>query len=245
MRTRLCDGVDRRDVLRIGALGAAGGATGLSLDNVLRAQEARPAAGDPTFGRARSCILVFLAGGPPQHETFDPKPDAPREIAGAFEPIATSVPGVHISGYLPLHDHPCIGAAVAHLRPSGRPIPAHVCLGEFPRAPFGWGGRGAGAGFLGAPFDPFPLLRSGGETRALDYPVAAPAVTTDVSLERLGQRRDILDRINRRLDRLGTSEAGARLDAIFHRLGSSPETELNDRFGRPSRLCQGKPIHFV
>jgi hypothetical protein len=46
-------------------------------------------------------MLIFLSGGPPQHETFDPKPDAPREIRGDFKSIPTAVPGVHLSETLP------------------------------------------------------------------------------------------------------------------------------------------------
>jgi hypothetical protein len=59
--------------------------------------EARPV----SFGRAKSCILLFLSGGPPQHETFDPKPDAPVEIRGDFRSIRSSVPGIHLSETLP------------------------------------------------------------------------------------------------------------------------------------------------
>jgi hypothetical protein len=44
-------------------------------------------------GTAKACILLYMTGGPSQHETFDPKPDAPDGIRGEFMPIATSVPG--------------------------------------------------------------------------------------------------------------------------------------------------------
>jgi len=54
-----------------------------------------------SFGRAKSVILLFLSGGPPQHETFDPKPEAPSEIRGHFRPIRTSVPGVQFCETLP------------------------------------------------------------------------------------------------------------------------------------------------
>ncbi len=53
------------------------------------------------FSRAKSVILLWLSGGPPQHETFDPKPDAPAEIRGPFQPISTNVPGIHFSELLP------------------------------------------------------------------------------------------------------------------------------------------------
>ena len=56
---------------------------------------------DPTFGRAKNILYVWLQGGPPQHETFDPKPDAPTEIRGPFKPIQTNVPGIQFCELLP------------------------------------------------------------------------------------------------------------------------------------------------
>ena len=53
------------------------------------------------FGRAKQVIMLFLSGGPPQHETFDPKPLAPAEIRGPFKPISTNVPGIQFSELLP------------------------------------------------------------------------------------------------------------------------------------------------
>ncbi len=50
---------------------------------------------------ARSCIVLFLMGGPPQQSTWDPKPDAPAEIRGEFGPIDTSVPGIRFASTLP------------------------------------------------------------------------------------------------------------------------------------------------
>ncbi|HEX4073614.1 MAG TPA: DUF1501 domain-containing protein, partial [Planctomycetaceae bacterium] len=74
---RLCDGINRRELLRVGSLSALG----LSLPRLLQAaQTGAPPRGiisDPTFGRAKNIIYVWLQGGPPQHETFDPKPEAP------------------------------------------------------------------------------------------------------------------------------------------------------------------------
>jgi hypothetical protein len=66
--------------------------------------------------KARSCIVLFLMGGPPQHSTWDPKPDAPAEVRGDFGPIATSVPGLALSELLPktaaLAEHLCLLRAV-------------------------------------------------------------------------------------------------------------------------------------
>jgi hypothetical protein len=95
--SRFCDGVLRRDFLQIGGLGAAG----LALPDLFRAraQESTPLA--PVSGRAKSCILLFMGGGPPQMDTFDLKPEAPVEVRGEFPPIATSVTGTQISSLLP------------------------------------------------------------------------------------------------------------------------------------------------
>ena len=88
----------RREWLRVGGLGCLG----LSLPGLLQRESfAASVAKGASFGRAKSCILLFLAGGPPQHETWDPKPDAPREVRGDFRSIPTSVPGVHFSETLP------------------------------------------------------------------------------------------------------------------------------------------------
>lgn len=114
---RLCDGVSRREVLQAGGLGLLG----LSLPALLSAGQTAAAGAHPQThrhsGRARSCILLFLMGGPPQHSTWDPKPDAPAEVRGEFSPIATTVPGLHICELLPrtaqLADKLCVLRAVS------------------------------------------------------------------------------------------------------------------------------------
>jgi hypothetical protein len=113
---RLCDGLTRREWLRVGGLGAFG----LSLPALLagrRATAASPAEAIPGFGKARACIVLFHLGGPPQHETWDPKPDAPAEIRGPFKPIATSVPGLQVCELMPqtarLADRLCVLRAVS------------------------------------------------------------------------------------------------------------------------------------
>ena len=102
--TRLCDGVSRRELLRIGGLGMLGSLSlsGLTLPGLLDAQAAPLSAGSgKMFGRAKNIIFLYLTGGPPQHETFDPKPDAPVDIRGPFNPIATNVPGIQFCELLP------------------------------------------------------------------------------------------------------------------------------------------------
>ncbi|MFO0867173.1 MAG: DUF1501 domain-containing protein [Gemmataceae bacterium] len=92
----LCDRLSRRDWLRIGALGLGAGVTWPQL---LRAQSS--ASPSHSFGRAKSVIMICLLGGPPQHETWDPKPDAVAEVRGPYRPIATSNPGLHVSELMP------------------------------------------------------------------------------------------------------------------------------------------------
>ena len=53
------------------------------------------------MGKAKSCILLFLMGGPPQHSTWDPKPDAPADVRGEIGPLATNVPGIHFGELMP------------------------------------------------------------------------------------------------------------------------------------------------
>ena len=113
--------LSRRELIRVGGLGALG----LGLP-ALRAGRAATLAGRP---RANSCLIIFLSGGPPQHETFDPKPAAPIEIRGPFLPIATSVPGLQFSELLPL------SAARAHrmcvIRSMTTGIHSHSTSGAF------------------------------------------------------------------------------------------------------------------
>jgi len=85
--------MNRRECLRIGALGGA-----LSLGQLLQVREARAA--DPKT--ERSAILIFMRGGPSHLDTFDMKPDAPREYRGEFNTIPTRVPGIHICEHLTL-----------------------------------------------------------------------------------------------------------------------------------------------
>lgn len=90
---RLCDGLTRRDWLRVGGLGAFG----LSLPDLLRHHQVQAAAP----AKVKACIVLFLMGGPPQHETWDPKPEAPVEIRGPLKPISTTVPGLQVGELMP------------------------------------------------------------------------------------------------------------------------------------------------
>lgn len=96
---RLCDSVTRRDLLRAG--GFSIGALALAGKSQQSPLLAAPASHDATSGRAKRVILLYLYGAAAQHETFDPKPDAPDEIRGNFRPIATAVPGLQVCEHLP------------------------------------------------------------------------------------------------------------------------------------------------
>ena len=95
----MCDGLARREFLQIGGAGTLG--FGLSDWLALREAQASVNASGPHFGRAKSCILLYLYGAHPQHETFDPKPEAPVEVQGEMKAISTNVPGIHFGEGLP------------------------------------------------------------------------------------------------------------------------------------------------
>ncbi len=121
----------RRAALQAGFLSF----TGLGLPSLLHAREIKTSVRGDGFGRAKSCILIFMWGGPSQLDTWDLKPEAPEDIRGLFRPIATSVPGISISEHFPLlarqthrltivrsmsHDDP------AHLSTAHRLLTGHI-----------------------------------------------------------------------------------------------------------------------
>ena len=134
---------DRRQFLRLGGLAGAG----FTLPRFLAAREAVTRSTAGTYGRAKQVIMLFLHGGHPQQETFDPKPHGPAAVRGEFGAIATSVPGVHFSDLLPrtanlmhrmaivrsmTHDNPnhvqaCLPAQTGHKHP-----PQFASRGDFP-----------------------------------------------------------------------------------------------------------------
>jgi len=92
-RQRFCDGLSRRDFLRVGALGVGG----LSLADLLRLR----AHGDH-WARPKSVIMILLPGGPSHLDLYDMKPDAPVEFRGEFQPIPSNVPGMDLCELMPL-----------------------------------------------------------------------------------------------------------------------------------------------
>jgi hypothetical protein len=182
----LCDGLTRRDFLQVGGLGAFGlGLSDLCRWQQLAAAPARPAA---AFGKARACILLFPYGSPPQHETFDPKPEAPAEIQGEMRSIATTVPGVRICDHLPaiaqVMEHVTVVRSMTHPYPehgvayavSG--IPTYTpALETRPRDPRHWP-------FIGSVVDYLQERRSG---------PTPPAVPRNIGLPWLLNSRTDLD----------------------------------------------------
>jgi len=207
----MCDGISRRNFLRIGGLGLAG----LSLPQLLKAEAA-------SGKRPKSVIMIYLVGGPPHQDMFDLKPDAPAEIAGPWRPIHTNVPGMEICEAFPRlarmadklvtirsiadsqagHDAyqvfnghhprtpkpnggwPQFGSAVARLQGSTRsttPPFISLCY-TCSHGPY----NEPGPGFLGPAYNPF---RPTGPTRD-------DMVLNGITLERLADRRKLLQSID-------------------------------------------------
>ncbi len=136
---RNCQGIVRRDFLQLGLHGAAG----IGLTNLLRLQV--NAKSSSVNASERRCILIWLDGGPTHHESFDPKPDAPSEIRGEFQPINTKVPGIRFSEAVPhlagIADKFTVVRSICHKDPNhgggnhymmtGTPTPVPVNCGAF------------------------------------------------------------------------------------------------------------------
>lgn len=95
-----CDGLTRRELLRVG--GSA--VLGLGLGDLFALQakaEAKPHSGGPGFGKAKSVILLYLQGGPSHIDLWDPKDNVPDNVRSVFKPIGTKLPGVRFTELLP------------------------------------------------------------------------------------------------------------------------------------------------
>jgi hypothetical protein len=165
--------MSRRDCLRLGLGALLGG----GLAHALRLRTWAGTAESPT---AKSCILIWLDGGPTHYETFDPKPEAPKEIRGEFEPIRTKVPGVLFSQHLKhlgaLADKLAVVRSIRHEQGNHGAGNHYMMTGAPPRIPVGCGAfvsfhpslgsvvaheRGAPAG-MPAYFSMPQMSRSGG-----------------------------------------------------------------------------------
>ena len=211
---RRCDGVSRRDFLRVGAIGGLG----LSLAGLARA-EART--GKKSRTRARSVILLYLGGGLSHHDSFDPKPEAPAEVRGKYTTIATSVTGLRVTEMVPrlarvMHrvalvrsgahnndhhetatnwvlsgrfgsafgDFPAMGAVVAHEMGFKGELPPYVAI---PRNPsFTWElGKSA---YLGGRYESFKT----GDPNAPRFTVQDVAPAETLNAKRSTRRRSLL-----------------------------------------------------
>jgi hypothetical protein len=255
---RLCDGVSRRDFIRIGGLALGG----LSLPQLIQAEQL---AGIRNSHKA--VIMIYLVGAPPHQDMFDFKMDAPAEIRGPHRPMATNVPGIQISEHMPRcakimdklvpirtmygspngdHDSficytgrpalnqppggwPSMGSVLSKLEGQTDPaIPAFVGLA--PKAGHPPYGSPGHPGFLGAAQSAFRPNGPGMEDLKLN----------GVSLERLADRKALLagfDEFRRDFDRSG---AGEGLDAFkqqaFNILTSSKLMEALDLSREPEKV---------
>jgi hypothetical protein len=210
---RDCDGVSRREFLRVGGLSALG----LALPQLLQADAAKP-------GRSEvSCILLWMGGGPSHIDTFDPKPDAPSEIRGEFGAISTNVSGIQISDKLPklakqadkysilrsvtspdanhetaTHylltgyafnpaiEYPAYGSVVMREKGPRAGMPANVLMGGYPFAH-------GGAGYMGAVYNPFNI---NGDPANPAFSVQDVSPPNGVDMERVARRRSILEQLD-------------------------------------------------
>lgn len=138
MLRKNCEGMSRRDCLQVGLGALLGG--GLAHILGLRAHAA---AEKKAEAKAKSCILVWLDGGPSHYETFDPKPGAPKEIRGEFGTIPTRVPGLHFSDCLPrlagIADKLAVIRSIQHDQGNHGAGNHYMMTGAPPRIPVGCG----------------------------------------------------------------------------------------------------------
>ncbi len=136
---KTCDGVQRRDFLRVGVAGMAG----MNLASYLSMAEA----GELAQSQGKNAIFVNLNGGPSHMDTFDLKPDAPTEYRGIFNPIKTNVNGVEFSEHLPnlakCADKFAIFRGVSHTLGAHRLGTEYVNTGNRPLASLEYPGYGA------------------------------------------------------------------------------------------------------
>ena len=134
-----CDGFSRRQCVRLGLHAAIGA----GFVDLLRLRSEARELPEALPVRARSCILVWLDGGPTHYETFDPKPDAPVEIRGEFNPIATKVSGLQFCEHLPqlasIADRIAIVRSIRHNQGNHGAGNHYMMTGAPPRIPVGCG----------------------------------------------------------------------------------------------------------
>ena len=207
---RTCDGVTRRDFLKVGSLGVIG----LTLPELLQLQAQAATTGQP---KAKAAIVLWMGGGPSHLDTFDPKPDAPMEYRGEFTGISTQGGDFQVSQHLP--KLAAMGSQFSVLRAVTHPEGAHergttYMLTGYRQIPgfeypgygsvvakeMGWKGSMppyvaipqvegyAASGYLGAEGSPF----SAGDPGAGNYQVRDVVLPGGVNDGRLGRRREFV-----------------------------------------------------
>ncbi|MFN4260472.1 MAG: DUF1501 domain-containing protein [Gemmataceae bacterium] len=251
-----CAGMTRRDCLQLGLGALLGG----GLAQALRLQKAAAASGAAIEPVAKSCILIWLDGGPTHYETFDPKPDAPTEIRGEFGTTATKLPGVHFSEHLTrlasIADKLAIVRSIRHNQGNHGAGNHYMMTGAPPRIPVGCGAfvsfhpslgsvtaheRNAPAG-LPAYFSIPTMSRSGGPNFlgakyapfiVADDPNSANFRVRDVSLPRelTGERFESRRDIRINLDRMAR---------IADKAAGDPVTALDENYQQGFELITSK-----
>ncbi len=258
-----CDGVSRRNFLKIGSLGLGG----IALPELLRAESASGirSAGQPH----KAIIMIFLPGGPSHQDMFDLRMDAPAEIRGEFKPISTNVPGIEICEYLPriaqLADKYTIIRSMVGAEDRHDAITCHTGRNPRNQPPGGWPAMGSvlgkvqgsgdpavpafvglapkmghvpwsdngTAGFLGTAYAPFELNKGGGKD---------DMILQGITLDRLADRRSLLsslDAFRRDVDTSGTiSGLDAYTQQAFGILTSSKLVEALDLTREDPKLVE-------
>lgn len=244
-----CDGVTRREVLRVGGLAFGG----LSLADILKVRAA-----DAGGSRPRSVIMVWLRGGASHIDSYDMKPDAPAEVRGEFRPIPTNVPGIRICEHMPLQarmmdrlaiirgirsndlgdhtphyiltghpnrgKHPVMGSVVSYLRPRTDGLPPYVSLMYKPPGLY----DNEGPVYLGPAHRPFVPKGAG---------LSNLTLARSMPVERLNDRRGLLgrfDSINRAIDTQGAFNGHDAFTARALEMIASPKAREAFDLGRES-----------
>ena len=257
-RGRLCDGVSRRDFLKIGGLSLGG----LSLPQLLQAEQL---AGIRKSHKA--VIMIYLVGAPPHQDMFDLKMDAPLEIRGPHRPISTNVPGIQISEHMP-HCAKIMDKLVPIRTMYGSPSGDHdsfICYTgrAVPKQPpGGWPSMGSVLSKLQGPTDPAIPAFVGLAPKAGHPPYGSPGhpgflgpthtafrpngpgmddlQLNGLTLDRLADRRALLsgfDQFRRDLDHSGTVEAADSFQQqAFNILTSSKLMDALDLSKEPAKV---------
>lgn len=248
-----CEGVTRRDCLQLG-LGALFGG-GLAHALRLRAGE-----GPAPKMQAKSCILIWMDGGPSHYETFDPKPGAPAEIRGEFKPIPTKVPGIQFSEQMTrlaaIADHLAVVRSIRHDQGNHGAGNHYMMTGAPPRIPVGCGAfvsfhpslgsataheRGAPAG-LPAYFSMPEMSRSGGPNFlgakyapfvVSDNPNSPDFRVRDVALPRGLTAERFLDRCDERAE-------VDKFQRFLDKQAADPATALDEHYQQAHDLMRSK-----